>query len=371
MKPDDSRRQPPGIEPHDPRLSEWIDGRLTAAEAAEVERAVAAAPELTRIVADLRAMKQALAAAPAASPPAGFARDVLAAIEAAGRGPTGRDDLDDAEVEAEWRKLERARIDEEIAEAREDAADLGAAPMRQRWPWLALAGSLAAGVIVAFLINRPGSGDREVAMTEAARQAAPVNRAADEAPAADAPEDSWTPEEAEPAAPAEVPPGASRLVTVRIRDAKGRQRLGDLLAASGLETKAAAREAEEEQLASRTLGDVQREGAAEANRARAAGQAQGAGAIAPEQIEVSGPPEAIAALAVAIEALAALPSADRAEPPAAPALARAADGAKAGGGVGGATGEAAAAEPATRLVILVVDEFGADPAEEARPEEEP
>jgi len=61
-------------------------------------------------------------------------------------------DPDDA-VDAEWRKLEAERIAEERDEAREDA--LEAAPAAKRWPWWAFAAALAAGVILAMLINSP------------------------------------------------------------------------------------------------------------------------------------------------------------------------------------------------------------------------
>lgn len=156
------RHDLPRLAPDDPRLSEWLDGRLAAAEAAEIERLVAASPELTRLVEDLRGLRGALGAVPVTPPPVGFVRDVLAAVDAA-----GAEAADEAEVEEEWRRIERDRLEGEIAEAREDAAEPAAEPMRQRWPWLALAAALAAGVLVAVAINRPGGvGDREVALAK-------------------------------------------------------------------------------------------------------------------------------------------------------------------------------------------------------------
>jgi hypothetical protein len=168
--PDDRRPDPQGIDLHDPRLSEWIDGRLPAAEATEMERIVRASPELTQLVADLRILKTGMAGMTASPAPAGFVRDVLAAVDAAvaGRGSDEAAEVDDVEVEAEWRKLERERIEEEIAEAREDAEASRREPIASRWPWLALVGALAAGVLVAIVINRPAAdGDREVALTGA------------------------------------------------------------------------------------------------------------------------------------------------------------------------------------------------------------
>jgi hypothetical protein len=56
-------------------------------------------------------------------------------------------------VDAEWRKLEAERITEERDEAVEDALDAPSPPAR--WPWWAFAAALAAGVILAVLINSP------------------------------------------------------------------------------------------------------------------------------------------------------------------------------------------------------------------------
>lgn len=180
----------PSLSADDPRLSEWLDGRVPEADAAQIARLVAASPELTRMVADLRRQKAALAGLPTAPPPAQFVEAVLAALDAAGDTAD-----DDAEVEAEWRRIERERLEEEIAEAREDAAEAADEPMRHRWPWLALAAALAAGVLAAVVINRPGGmGDREVALVEPQqREQSETQRGAAEAGRGDkaAARDTW------------------------------------------------------------------------------------------------------------------------------------------------------------------------------------
>lgn len=60
----------------------------------------------------------------------------------------------DPAVEAEWQKIERERIAEEVAEAREDMLEARVAPGR-RWPWAAVAVALVAGLILAALLNSP------------------------------------------------------------------------------------------------------------------------------------------------------------------------------------------------------------------------
>jgi hypothetical protein len=147
----------PDLRDDDPRLSEWIDGRLPAAEAEAVARRVAASPELTRVAADLRRLKALLAASPAAPLPAGFVADVLAALDAPPRlAPGTTAGAVAGPVDAEWERIELERIAGEIAEAREDeaVAETTAEP-RQRWPWMTMAAALAAGVLVAAFINMP------------------------------------------------------------------------------------------------------------------------------------------------------------------------------------------------------------------------
>ena len=61
---------------------------------------------------------------------------------------------EDAKVRAEWQRLERRRIDDEIAEAREDAT--GDGPVGSHlpwWAWVAFAVALAAGIAVTAAIN--------------------------------------------------------------------------------------------------------------------------------------------------------------------------------------------------------------------------
>lgn len=60
----------------------------------------------------------------------------------------------DARVREEWRRLERKRLDEEIAEAREDAAAPAPGRRRPHWlVWVAFAIALVAGIVVTAIIN--------------------------------------------------------------------------------------------------------------------------------------------------------------------------------------------------------------------------
>jgi hypothetical protein len=150
------------LDPDDPRLSEWIDGRLPSGEAAAVEQAVRGSESLSRLVADLRAVKEAAAAMPAAEPPEGFVDQVMRAIVETGPGGS-----DERVVNEEWRSIETERLAAERVEADADA-DLdparGAAAPGRPWPLLSLAGALAAGLLVAVLLNLPGGDRREVAL---------------------------------------------------------------------------------------------------------------------------------------------------------------------------------------------------------------
>jgi hypothetical protein len=393
----------PPLSADDPRISEWLDGRLPEAEAAQIARLVAASPELTRMVADLRRQKAALAALPASPPPARFVADVLAALDAAGDMAD-----DDAEVEGEWRRIERERLEEEIAEARDDAAEPVDEPMRHRWPWLALAGALAAGVLAAVVINRPGGmADREVALVareqreqDKAKLAATKARRGD----TDADQDTWLPERAAAgdAAAADrnaaadkvtglaaAAPAASaaaqaqgaqtagggiggggggsgkephvRSVTYRIRTAADRQRLESLLAASGRMTmdRANRKLLEKSEGVESLRREAATDGVAKALEApEAARRRGGPGGPPSERIALTGPADVMARLAAALEA--------------APATeAEAGDDAnqaKYGLPAKPAAPPAAEAPTEITLVIVVVDESGAAvEAEEGRP----
>ncbi len=236
------------ITPDDPRLSEWIDGRLGAAEAAEVERAVHASPDLMQIVDDLRANRSALGQLESQEPAAGFAESLLHSLGAVGNtgpraaGHAGNPEVD-PEVKAEWQRIETQRIAEEQAEAKEDSQAPRVAG-RPRWPlraWqtAAMAGALAAGVLVTLVLNRPRveQEGRETAMVSPPRLAARslsrdgadksvVQGLAEHDAMRDANRRSIVLITA-----ADAPPTGLR-VRVRLRDEQGRQRLEELLAAS-------------------------------------------------------------------------------------------------------------------------------------------
>ena len=95
-------------------------------------------PELTRLVNDLRVIRVAVRGTPVATPPAGFPDRVMASLGQRGEIlPDGRP------------------------------------PKPGAWlAWPALAGALAAGLVVAILLSLPGRDDREVALGPADRDAA-------------------------------------------------------------------------------------------------------------------------------------------------------------------------------------------------------
>jgi len=236
------------ITPDDPRLSEWIDGRLGAAEAAEVERAVHASPDLMQIVDDLRANRSALGQLESQEPAAGFAESLLHSLGAVGNtgpraaGHAGNPEVD-PEVKAEWQRIETQRIAEEQAEAKEDSQAPRVAG-RPRWPlrvWqtAAMAGALAAGVLVTLVLNRPRveQEGRETAMVSPPRMAArSLSRDAADKSVVQGLAEHDAMRDANRRSivlitAADAPPTGLR-VRVRLRDEQGRQRLEELLAAS-------------------------------------------------------------------------------------------------------------------------------------------
>jgi len=160
----------PPLDAADPRISEWLDGRLPAAEAAAVERAVGESPELLALVADLKRIRAGLKSLPAASPAADFSDRVMAGVRAAGRPAPA------------------------VSPAAGGAAG---SRSRRRFPWAVLATALAAGLLVAVVLNFTEPADRQVAM----------------APAADDDLDVWLPPE-QGAARRGLPPPAPEAVAI-------------------------------------------------------------------------------------------------------------------------------------------------------------
>lgn len=70
------------------------------------------------------------------------------------------DGAEDAKVREEWRRLEQQRLDDEIAEAREDAVNQGRYSRPGWLAWLAFAVALAAGIALTIAVNQ-GLGPRQ------------------------------------------------------------------------------------------------------------------------------------------------------------------------------------------------------------------
>jgi hypothetical protein len=122
----------------DPRISEWLDGRLAPAEAMEVEQAVAASPELTLLVKDLRTLRAAMRTEASGVLIIDLGDRIMAAI-ASSSGSTPH-----------------------VAAASRGA---GRTPSSgRRLPWLGLLGALAAGLLVTIVINFPKDNGRDVAL---------------------------------------------------------------------------------------------------------------------------------------------------------------------------------------------------------------
>ena len=157
------------MNPSDPRISEWLDGRLSKQEAAEIELLVRSDRHLLRDVEEIRAARILLATVAKLKVAPDFSQSVMAAI-ARGVGdeisdPTGSPDLaglsrEDRGIEEEWRSIERQRVAAEIDEAKEDvgssvlsAQHSDVFNVRSRWLIVPLSTALAGGLLVAFAIN--------------------------------------------------------------------------------------------------------------------------------------------------------------------------------------------------------------------------
>jgi hypothetical protein len=303
----------PPLNPDDPRLSEWIDGRLSPPEAAAVERAVNRSPELARLVADLRAVKAAARQATAASPPPGFADRVMAAVAADKRPPD--DAASDRLVAAEWRAIEAERIAEERAEAAADLAD-EIAPARvagrRPWPWLTIATALAAGLLATVVLNFPPRGPDEVQVAlETDRAAEPLaenealrsrasRKAAESKPAAAPPARAAAVAAREPQRPAENRESLCKAdelaepIEVMVRGPEGRAKLFERFAALRLvplANRSKPRGRSESRELDKEIGDLRSQGLG----AGAGGYGGGEGPAGDELFELVGPEEAVAA----------------------------------------------------------------------------
>jgi hypothetical protein len=303
----------PPLNPDDPRLSEWIDGRLSPPEAAAVERAVSRSPELARLVADLRAVKAAARQATAASPPPGFADRVMAAVVADKRPPD--DAASDRLVAAEWRAIEAERIAEERAEAAADLAD-EIAPARvagrRPWPWLTIATALAAGLLATVVLNFPPRGPDEVQVAlETDRAAEPLaenealrsrasRKAAESKPAAAPPARAAAVAAREPQRPAENRESLCKAdelaepIEVMVRGPEGRAKLFERFAALRLvplANRSKPRGRSESRELDKEIGDLRSQGLG----AGAGGYGGGEGPAGDELFELVGPEEAVAA----------------------------------------------------------------------------
>lgn len=129
---------PSPLDADDPRISEWIDGRLTPSEAAAIERAVAESSELTLLVDDLRTIQKAMRSTSGDTPPVDLGDRIMAALTSSnGAVP------------------HRALASRRVAPAPSKG---------RRLPWLGLLGALAAGVLVTVVINLPNDNGREIAL---------------------------------------------------------------------------------------------------------------------------------------------------------------------------------------------------------------
>lgn len=142
-------------------------------------------------------------------------------------------DLDPA-LEAEWQRLETERLAEERAEARVDAEEASHHPLPKPFGRPALAQAfviaLAAGGVLAFLVNRP-----QPQPSRDAEQVAAVRRAVDVWAEANRIDDAVAGSAGVRRITSTATVPSDQLsIRVVIRDQQGRDRLESLLAASGL-----------------------------------------------------------------------------------------------------------------------------------------
>lgn len=111
-------------------------------------------------------------------------------------------------IAAEWQKIERERLAEERAEAREDLDP--AAPVGRRLPWRALVAALLAGVVAAVLANRHLAPVDDAESVEVVGEAARLGIMSQPLPLEDEPVAETAPEpvEAEPEVFVPVPAAA-------------------------------------------------------------------------------------------------------------------------------------------------------------------
>lgn len=145
----------------DPRISEWLDGRLAPADAADIERAVQASPELVALVDDLRAIRGAMRELPQAATSTTLCDAVMAAIS------ESRHESSTAVVPTPGVAVAPGAVGNSglTPAARQDSRKVLADG--RHLPWIALVGALAAGVLVSVVVNLPGENGREVALAPA------------------------------------------------------------------------------------------------------------------------------------------------------------------------------------------------------------
>ena len=155
------------LEPDSPTISDWLDGRLSAEEADAVAAAVRANPPLADVAAELRQLKELLTTAgdqPVEASPSltSAVMSAITGLEPGNEDPFTETDeeVDEADAE-EWQHVEQDRLDQERAEALEDEEATSEARRTEgpsagsdrRWLKPAMTVALAAGLLVAVMLN--------------------------------------------------------------------------------------------------------------------------------------------------------------------------------------------------------------------------